>query len=143
MIIKKITIENFRSLQQVELDLENFNIQVGQNNHGKTNYFEAIRWFFNGFVTKETKDNILCKSSDGDVTVEITFTGLQDAIANMSNVTKKKGLEKLFSKDEDTVTIRRSTAYENGKKRELLKPDGNWHDPIGPDGTWGELLPKL
>jgi putative ATP-dependent endonuclease of the OLD family len=143
MIIKKITIENFRSIQRVELDLENFNIQVGQNNHGKTNYFEAIRWFFNGFVTKESKDNILRKTSTDEVSVEVTFTGLQDAISNMSNATKKKGLEKLFSNGEDDVIIRRSTGYEGGKKRELLKPDGAWHDPIGPDGTWGELLPKL
>ena len=51
MVIKEIKISNFRSLGYVSLDLEIFNIQVGQNNHGKTNYFEAIRWFFNGFVS--------------------------------------------------------------------------------------------
>ena len=143
MIIQKITIDNFRSIQHVELDLDNFNIQVGQNNHGKTNYFEAIRWFFNGFITKETKENILCKNSGGDVVVEVTFSGLQEAISNMTNATKKKGMEKLFPNGEDTVKIRRSTTYEGGKKRELQKIDGTWHDPIGPDGTWGELLPKL
>lgn len=143
MIIKKIKIENFRSIKKVELDLDVFNIQVGQNNHGKTNYFEAIRWFFNGFVTKETKDDILRKGACGDVLVEITFSGLQDAIANMSNATKKTALNNIFTNGEDEITIRRTTSVDGGKKRELQKPDGTWNDPIGVDKTWGDLLPKL
>jgi len=143
MIINSINISNFRSIESAVLDLKMFNIQVGQNNHGKTNYFDAISWFFNGFLTRETKENILRKNSSGDVVVMITFSGLQDAIENMTNLTKKTGMQRIFNQDEDLITIRRSTAYADGKKRELQKPDGSWHDPIGPDGTWGELLPKL
>ncbi len=120
-----------------------FNIQVGQNNHGKTNYFDALRWFFNGFITKETKEDILRKNSTGDVSVEITFSGLQDAIENMTNPTKKTALQNIFSNNEDEVTIRRNTSVSDGKKRELMKPDGTWHDPMGADKTWGDLLPRL
>lgn len=143
MVIKEIKIENFRSIKQASLDLGMFNIQVGQNNHGKTNYFEAIRWFFNGFVTRERKDDIIFKNLPGEVTVEITFTGLQDAIENMSNATKKTALQNIFSNGEDEISIHRTTSVNDGKKRELRKPDGNWHDPMGADSTWGDLLPKL
>lgn len=143
MTIKDIKIENFRSIDSVSLALDMFNIQVGQNNHGKTNYFEAIRWFFNGFITKERKDDILRKDSSGDVLVQVTFTGLQDAIKNISNNAKKTAMQKLFPDGQDEVTIRRTTSVSEGKKRELLKPDGTWHDPMGADKTWGDMLPKL
>lgn len=143
MVIKDIKIENFRSIESVSMSLDMFNIQVGQNNHGKTNYFEAIRWFFNGFLAKEKKDDILRKDATEDVLVEVTFSGLQDAISNMSNAAKRTAMQNLFPDGENEVTIRRTTSVNDGKKRELLKPDNTWHDPMGVDKTWGDLLPKL
>ena len=41
MKISKIKIANFRSLKKVEVTPSNFNVNVGQNNHGKTNFFES------------------------------------------------------------------------------------------------------
>jgi predicted ATPase len=144
MKIKNIKISNFRSIESVDLNLDVFNIQVGQNNHGKTNYFEAIRWFFNGFLTKESKEDIARKGSSGVISVEITFSELQDAINNMTNATKKTALKNIFTNNEDEIVIRRTTEIGDGKKRELKKPeDGTWNDPIGVDKTWGDLLPKL
>lgn len=143
MVIKEIKISNFRSLGYVSLDLEIFNIQVGQNNHGKTNYFEAIRWFFNGFGYKETIQDIQKKDTTEPIEVELTFSGLQDAIENMTNATKKTAMQNIFASNEDELVIRRNTSIQNGKKRELRKPDGQWADPMGADKTWGDLLPKL
>lgn len=48
MKINRIRIENFRSIQETEFNTTNFNIFVGQNNCGKTNFFEALEFFFNG-----------------------------------------------------------------------------------------------
>lgn len=48
MKIKRIKIENFRSIESSEFCTNDFNIFVGQNNCGKTNFFEAIQFFFNG-----------------------------------------------------------------------------------------------
>jgi putative ATP-dependent endonuclease of the OLD family len=143
MRIRNIKITNFRSIKEVNLDLDIFNIQVGQNNHGKTNYFEAIRWFFNGFSTKESKDDIFRKNATGEVKVEVTFLGLQEAIENMTNAAKKTALRNIFSNGENEIVIRRTTSEDGGKKRKLQKPDGTWHDPIGVDKAWGDLLPKL
>ena len=46
MRISKITIDNFRSIKHAEITADKFNVFVGQNNHGKTNFFEAIDWFY-------------------------------------------------------------------------------------------------
>jgi putative ATP-dependent endonuclease of OLD family len=46
MKISKIRIENFRSIESAVFEPTDFNIYVGQNNCGKTNFFEAIEFFF-------------------------------------------------------------------------------------------------
>ena len=48
MKISRIKIENFRSIKSTEFVTSDFNIFVGQNNCGKTNFFEAIEFFYNG-----------------------------------------------------------------------------------------------
>ena len=48
MKITRIKIENFRSIKNTEFNTTDFNIAVGQNNCGKTNFFEAIQFLFNG-----------------------------------------------------------------------------------------------
>ena len=43
-MIKKIYINNFKSIQNLEINCNpNFNIIMGENNMGKTTIFEAIR----------------------------------------------------------------------------------------------------
>lgn len=42
-MIKKITIKNFKSIENLEIVCnENFNVIIGENNIGKTTIFEAI-----------------------------------------------------------------------------------------------------
>lgn len=50
MYIKKIKIENFRSIDQVVLELNNINIFFGLNDAGKSNVLKALNLFFNGFT---------------------------------------------------------------------------------------------
>lgn len=42
MKISKIIVENYRSIKRVEVEPNRFSIFIGQNNHGKTNFFEAV-----------------------------------------------------------------------------------------------------
>ncbi len=44
MRISKIVIQKFRSISDAEILPSEFSLFVGQNNHGKTNLFEAIEW---------------------------------------------------------------------------------------------------
>ena len=46
MRISRLRIENFRSIQSADSRPSEFNVFVGQNNHGKTNLFETLDWFY-------------------------------------------------------------------------------------------------
>jgi AAA15 family ATPase/GTPase len=71
MKIKTIKIKNFISIVNVNIDINDFNVFVGQNNHGKSNFLEAIEWFYNGSGDlDEIKRK--CKTIK-DVSVEICF----------------------------------------------------------------------
>lgn len=142
MKIVNIKIQNFKSIQTTNVDLSDFNVNVGQNNHGKSNFFEAIRWFFGGFNKGEGLKNIQCVSSDTTepVIVEITFNGFQEKL-DKSESPKVKTLIAMLG-DSDTIVIRRSSNSDEGKKRELLNPKTKlWENPIGTDNAWGEFLP--
>ena len=83
MKISKIIIDNFRSIKHTEVTVDKFNIFVGQNNHGKTNFFEAIDWFYNG---KGDLDKIRCgRMGDTEISVEIEFIEISDGIEKMKN----------------------------------------------------------
>nr|QNO41448.1 DNA replication and repair protein RecF [Methanosarcinales archaeon ANME-2c ERB4]QNO41950.1 DNA replication and repair protein RecF [Methanosarcinales archaeon ANME-2c ERB4]QNO48278.1 DNA replication and repair protein RecF [Methanosarcinales archaeon ANME-2c ERB4] len=43
MKLKKVTIENFRGLQKVDLELDETTVLIGENNTGKTSILEAVR----------------------------------------------------------------------------------------------------
>ncbi len=145
MLITELCIENFRSIEKLRINPSPFSIVVGRNNHGKTNFFEALRWFFNGFDRSETEEEIRFRHANksGSVSVTLTFRGLQEALETVQNQSKKTALGKIF-KEEDLITIRRSTEVDSGKKRQLLNPSsGNWENTMGADGAWNDLLPRL
>lgn len=48
ILIKNIRVNNYRSLENVELELEEINILIGQNNVGKSNLMKALDMAFNG-----------------------------------------------------------------------------------------------
>lgn len=145
MKIINAKINNFRSIEATDLSFDDFNVFVGQNNHGKTNFFEALYWFFKGYRRLERKqDLIFSDAGDNDeIIVELTFSGLQESIENMTNTSKKTALQKKFS-DNDQIKIRRTTEFDDGKKRELYNIQKNeWENIMGADGTWNDLLPHL
>jgi len=41
-MIKKLVIENFKSLEKLELELDKFNVLIGPNSSGKSNILQAI-----------------------------------------------------------------------------------------------------
>ena len=50
MKIKRVQIENFRSIKSVDLNLMSYMVFVGKNNSGKSNLMKAIDVFFNDSV---------------------------------------------------------------------------------------------
>lgn len=81
MRISKIIVRNFRSVKEAEVVANSFNIFVGQNNHGKTNLFEAVEWFFNGLKKGENMEEIrFGRSGSDEIFVQVEFIGAKAGV---------------------------------------------------------------
>ena len=83
MIIKKIKIKNFRSISDLELDLKDLTVIIGDNDAGKSNLLRAINLFFNNttdsgkafsFPYDFNKNAIVPANKAKEIVIEITFT---------------------------------------------------------------------
>lgn len=139
MKIKRISIENFRSIKQANIWVSDFNIFVGQNNCGKTNLFEALEFFFNGYKG-DIRELIFKRSSDLEMSVEIEFSDIQDGLSKMQNEKNRATLSGKLG-DADIACLRRSS--KDVKKRKLYI-DGNEVVPgTGFDAALNDFLPKF
>jgi predicted ATPase len=140
MEIKHINIKYFRSIKNIDIVPAGINIFVGQNNHGKTNIFEAIEWFYNG--SGNVDELTFQHDKNNTIEVEIEFNGAQEGIEKMLNEKKKEVLKK-FLGSEDTIKIRRMSI--DSKKREIFNENKDtWvANPAGFDNALNDLLPTL
>lgn len=139
MRISKITIYNFRSIEKIEnLEVNSFNVFVGQNNHGKTNFFEAIEWLYNG----GSQEEIIAKGKNkDDVYVEIEFSKSQEGLSRIKTQSHKTKISKVIG-DNETIRIRRK--FIDHKKLLYINSDGQEVDfGIGITNALLEFLPKL
>jgi len=141
MKIKSIEIKNFRSIVDASFNVDNLNIFVGQNNCGKTNFFEAIDFFFSGVPRGAKVDNWKYKREYfRELSVRIEFENAQDGLTRMQNATNKTKIEKALN-GEDVVTLVR-TSKEPGKRKMFVA--GNEVVPgIGFDAALNDFLPKF
>lgn len=141
MKLKQITIRNFRSIENIIVSPSELNIFVGQNNHGKTNFFEAIEWFYKG-VGDLSAICFLHDLEHKSVEVDVVFENAQEGIDRMLNEKKKETLQK-FLGEKDTIRIRRNSSQP--KKRSLYNEEKNvWKEnPVGFDNALNDLLPTL
>lgn len=141
MKIQSIVIENFRSIKRAEFNPSAFNTLVGQNNHGKTNVFEAIRWFYTG---KGDISDLRYSEAGGDAEffVETTFSEVQEGLEQISNDDNKKKLKNVLG-DLNVMRIRRSSL--KPKDREIYNPaKGDWQkQPTGADSAFNNCIPRF
>jgi len=141
MKITKIRIENFRSIKHSEFDVTDFNIFVGQNNCGKTNFFEAIEFFFNGIKSSVDINGLKYKrNSDLEIIVEIDFSGAQDGALKMINEKNKTTIIKALG-ESDIVSFCRSS--NEPKKRTMLIARNEVKPGTGFDAALNDFLPKF
>lgn len=141
MRITEIIIDNFRSIEHVELEVDRLNVLAGQNNHGKTNLFEAIEWFYNG---AGSIDEIRFKHDPGrEVTVEIEYSDVQNGIAAVIN----EGTKAKFAKFADGRDILRVKRTSSDASKRLLWDEGNgeWTKKnfAGFDKAFNDCVPRL
>lgn len=111
MLIKKVTIHNYKSIKHQEFNLENLSIFVGKNNSGKSNLIDAFLTFFGHKEFLPDRDiykDGLFSEKYFDTWIIIEFSGnTQDVIKidkndpkknELSNISKEKvKLIKVFS----------------------------------------------
>jgi AAA15 family ATPase/GTPase len=91
MKINKITVHNFRSIEFAEVSPSSFNFFVGQNNHGKTNFFDAIEYFYNGVSKNDTIEDIrFNRDKNRSVEVAVEFANVQAGLNAMKHEKKKQ-----------------------------------------------------
>lgn len=137
MKISKIKIQNYRSIESCELVLNDFNVFVGQNNHGKTNFLEAIDWFYNA---KSSPDNIKFKQDkDREIVVEIEYTNVKHGLSTMKNEKNKTTIQKNIE-GLDTIIVRKSS---KDHKRVFIIDGEEKATGAGFDNALNDFLPFL
>lgn len=86
MIIKKIKLQNYRNIENIEIfPHENINVLYGENAQGKTNIVEAI-WLFTGAKSFRTnKDSELVSFNEKNAVLEMDF--LSEGIKKNAKIT--------------------------------------------------------
>jgi len=138
MKISKITIQNFRSIKNAEIQLSDFNIFVGQNNSGKTNLFEALEFFFNGF--KGDVNELIHKQEDVEMAVSVEFSNVQDGLICMLNGKNKATLSNKIGTKDKVTFVRSSTDI---KKRKMFIDGVEIAPGTGFDSALNDFLPKF
>ncbi|GAB4262582.1 MAG: hypothetical protein Kow0027_30050 [Saprospiraceae bacterium] len=141
MKISNIRIENFRSIETSVFAPTDFNICVGQNNCGKTNFFEAIEFFFNGTGRGGNINDLKFKrEADREILVELTFSGALHGAAQMQHVGNRTKIENVLNGN-DLVTVRRSSS--NPTKRKVYVNGQEVNPGTGFDAALNDFLPKF
>ena len=141
MKITRIKIENFRSIKNTEFNTSDFNIAVGQNNCGKTNFFEAIQFFYNGLGRGQNITELKYKrQSTNEIFIELEFSGAQQGAKNMRNQTNKTKIINALSEN-DTVIVSRSSI--DVKKRKFIINGEEVNPGTGFDKALNDFLPKF
>jgi putative ATP-dependent endonuclease of OLD family len=142
MKISKVSIKNFRSIGEAHFDCDKFNIFVGQNNAGKTNFFEAVEWFFNGPSKGVSMKDLHPKGDTSKViSVKIEFTGALHGAENMRNESNKtKMLDVLNGSDKLVVEI---SSEEPSKRKIIINGEELAKNPAGFDKAFNDFLPKF
>lgn len=141
MKITKVEVTNFRTLLSSKVETSNLSIFVGQNNHGKTNFFEALRWFFNGPLRGEALDQVKHRNHQTEnIVVDVTFSGAQDGLKNMRAENNRSSIARVIGEADEVILRRKSSDI---KKRFFVIDGEEKSSPVGFDNAVNDFLPKF
>src|SRR6266571_7638339 len=80
IILKLVRFEaaNYRSLKSFGLDIDDFLVLVGENNHGKSNFFYALELFLSGSTKGVSKEIFFNREVDKPIRLTATFKELSE-----------------------------------------------------------------
>lgn len=139
MKISKIKISNYRSIESIDIDVAKLSIFVGQNNHGKTNIFEAIDWFYSS-AKSTSLDEKFMRDDSKQINVELFFDDvLESDIEKLKEDTSKTKIRTLLG-DNKSFSISKNSGTH--KKNYIVNGEDKGN-PQGLDTAILEFIPKL
>ncbi|KAA9347124.1 AAA family ATPase [Larkinella humicola] len=93
-MLKRVSIQNFKSLKDVKLNLEKVNLLIGPNNSGKTNFLKALESFAIGGINSQNVldfEAVSYKHQRGKIKYEFDFA--PDPTEYMTKSYGKEGRE--------------------------------------------------
>lgn len=136
MKISKIEVENFRSIKHYNFELKGSTFFVGQNNHGKTNLFEAVSWFDSG---KTQPENYHLNDIKLVIKVRIHYRDVQKGIEEIANEKYKKTIQNVVGEADEIIVEKTSV----DDKRTIIVNGDNKGNPSGFDAALNYFLPKI
>lgn len=107
MKITHVTVHNFRSIGDCDLQCRDMLVLLGQNNHGKSNVISALDFALNSSVKPDINDFFAFAEHEKEMWVEVTFDGLTE----QEKVTWNK-----YIQDNETFCFRKTAKYDNEAK---------------------------
>lgn len=152
-MLKRVSIQNFKSLKDITLDLQKVNLLIGPNNSGKTNFLKALEYMIKDNTNQQEEDysRIIFRLSENEgIKIELMYGNDDyptDAIIFKCVVTEQKNIEK--SRDFFVDGERKNGTILFYKPDELkgrigsliiYKPDPNKLDKPAPVGEGTETV---
>lgn len=142
--LSSIEISNFRSIENLKLDLGENTVLVGNNNVGKSNILNAIKWFLKPYALKESD----FLNPQKRVEVVGTISGLDDSTLDMLDPVHKNRIEPLLVGSTMTFRKRYESPSESARsiRIEIQKKSGDeleWiMNPTGIKEAIQDLFPE-
>lgn len=141
MRIGQIRIENFRSIKIANIQPSEFSVFVGQNNHGKTNLFEALDWFYTG---AGDPDQIVYKRDKSkDFFVELEIMGVQAGLESVKSEKNRESFRKLADGRDVIRVIRRKADSSKRLIWDETKSEWSSKNFAGFDKAFNDCIPRL
>ena len=136
MKITRIEVENFKSIERYDFEVDDFNVFIGKNNHGKTNLFDALDWFDSGKTASNFYRN---NDSTLTVTVRVHFNEAQEGLSSLPDGAYKTKIAGLLGEQDEFIVEKTSTT----DKRSVIVDGQNLGNPTGIDPALNYFLPKI
>ena len=133
MQLIKIKIENFRSYESVEVDLDNLSVIVGKNDIGKSTILDALNIFFENEKPLDNDTNVY--STNKEISITCFFraeTNMPIFLDSAESENTQTTLESEYLLD-DNALLQIKKVFEKGKLKNIFivaNYPNNWDKPL-------------
>jgi CRISPR-associated exonuclease Cas4 len=106
--LRRFAAERYRSLKSFELDVDDFLVLIGANNHGKSNFFYALKLFLSGSAREVCSEVFFNRETKEPIRLTATFEDLSSQESEKLSpwmVEKSLTVQKEYSVDDGKVTL--------------------------------------